>query len=146
MSRRDDASRRADMRIYRVSPHDALRDWDWYERQINRVITRADSGLTTEDVLTAIQYGRMHVWRSADGKGMGLTELQSFPRYRQLFILMVAGEDMQAWIREGSRVFERFARENACTRMEFHGRPGWEKIAEECGFTHKMMRMKKRLD
>lgn len=138
-------ARRRGPAVYLVSPRDALRDWAWYERQIERVIERADGPQTTEDILTAIQFGRMHLWRSADGTGMGLTELQVYPRYRQLLIYMVAGHNMLSWIREGAKVFEQFAREMSCTRISFHGRPGWEKLAESMGFTHKMIRMSKRL-
>lgn len=131
--------------IRRIRIREAIEDWTYYERQLRRVIEKADSGQSTDDVLSCLQRGTMQLWRSADGTGVALTELQDYPRYRQLLIYMVAGENLSAWMAEGHAALEEFARANACTRIEFIGRPGWEKVLQGFGYNHKLIRMNKRL-
>ena len=131
--------------LRQVPPDEAIRDWDFYEKQIKRVIERADGGQSPDGVLTCVQLGSMQIWRTLDGRGMAVTELQNYPLYRQLLIYMVAGEGLRDWMHEGHQQLERFAKSNNCTRIEFHGRPGWERWAYDYGYTHKCIRMKKRL-
>lgn len=132
--------------LRRVEPAEAIRDWDWYERQIWRVIDRADGGQTPDDILSCIQRDTMQLWRTVDKRGMVITELQRSPRYVSMLIYMVAGEGLKDWMAGAGQQLEDFAKAHGCSRMEFHGRPGWAKYAASWGYTHLMIRMKKRLD
>lgn len=133
------------MSIRLVPAREALRDWDMYEERLNRVIERADSPHTSEDILTCVQLGTMQLWRAIDGDGVGVTEVQVFPRYRQLLVYMVAGEDARDWLTGADKQLEAFALSQNCTRMEFHGRPGWAKWCQAFGYEHSSIRMKKEI-
>lgn len=129
--------------IRQVPAAEALRDWDLYEAQIMRVVERADSPHMPDDILTCIQQGSMQLWRTSDASGIGVTELQTFPRYKQLLVYMVAGENAQDWLTGADQQLEAFALQHNCTRMQFHGRPGWAKSCCAFGYAHSAIVMSK---
>lgn len=133
------------MTIRRVGATEALRDWSHYEAQIMRVVERGDAPHWPDDILTCLQRGTMQLWRTLDAAGIGVTELQDFPRYKQLLIYMVAGENAQDWLHGAHQQLEAFAISHGCTRMEFHGRPGWAKWCQALGYEHKRIVMTKEL-
>jgi hypothetical protein len=131
------------MTIRLVDPAEAVRDWiGLYEPQIARVIERADSPHYPDDILTCVQKGTMQLWRTVNGDGIGVTELQTYPRYKQLLVYMVAGENAQDWLTGAHQQLVAFALSQRCTRMEFHGRPGWAKWCRAFGYEHTSIRMK----
>lgn len=128
--------------IRRVDPAEALADWDWYEEQINRVIEKADSPHTADDLLSCIQLSQMALWRTNCGRGMGLTQVQNYPRYRRLLIYIVAGYEIRAWIATAHHDLQDFAKSQLCSQIEIHGRPGWEPMLRRLGYDRKMIRMR----
>ena len=133
------------MTIYQVSAGEALQNWAFYEKKIKRVLARADSGCTPEDVLTCVQLGSMQLWRDAECKAVGVTEIQTFPLFKVLLVFMVAGEDVRTWLQDGQRQFDSFAKQSGCKYVEFLGRPGWERMLDGFGYGRKMVRMRKEL-
>lgn len=106
---------------------------------------RGHVGQFADDILTHIQTGRMQLWRTVNGKGIAVTELQSYPRFRQLLVFMVAGEDARDWLAEGHKQLEAFAKSQNCQYMIFHGRPGWEPAVRAFGYDAKQIIMRKEL-
>lgn len=131
------------MTLTRVDPAEAVRDWGRYEAQILRVVERVDAPHMPDDILTCVQLGTMQLWRTVDGQAVGVTELQHFPQYSQLLIYMVAGEHAQDWLIGAHQHLETFAISQNCTRMAFHGRPGWAKWCRALGYTHTQIVMTK---
>jgi hypothetical protein len=134
------------MTIHAVSAREALKEWDFYEAMINKVLRRAHAGTSSEDVLTCLQRGNMQLWRDDARKGVAVTEIQVYPQYKQLLIFMVAGRDVRDWLDEGHQQLDSFARQNGCEYMEFMGRPGWERLMEGYGYNEKFVRMRKSLN
>lgn len=131
------------MTIRHVNASEVLRDWDHYERRLNDVLRRTDAEYWPDDILSCIQRGTMQMWRAVDGDGIGVTELQTFPRYRQLLVYMVAGKDAQDWLDGADQHLEAFAQSNGCTRMAFHGRIGWIKSCRAFGYETQLVCMRK---
>ena len=129
--------------IRQIPAAEALRDWDMYERQIMRVVERADSPHMPDDILTCIQQGSMQLWRTPSGDGIGVTELQTFPRYKRLLLYMVAGENARDWLTGADQQLEAFAQSHGCTRMVFYGRPGWTKWCPAFGYEPTLVMMVK---
>ncbi len=128
-----------------LSPREALDEWDRLEPHIRRVLEYVDSGQLPDDVLTAAQLGSMQIWNILDGKAVCVTELQTFTRYRQLLIYLVAGARPQDWIAQGQRQLEAFAKQNSCRYMIYKGRPGWERYARQFGWGDKFVMLRKAL-
>jgi hypothetical protein len=131
------------MTIRQVSADEALRDWDFYEERLNRVVERTDSPHGTDDILTCLQLGSMQLWRCVNGDGVGVTELQTYPRYKRLLVYMVAGEHATDWLTGADQQLSDFAISNKCTHMVFHGRPGWAKWCGAFGYVPTLVVMQK---
>ena len=126
-----------------VPPREAIDRWFHFEPLITRVLDRVQGGQWSDDVLTCVQLGSMHLWDIRDGEAVCITELQNFPRYRQLLIYMVAGEHARDWIASGDRQLTDFAKLHRCKYVVFHGRPGWERYAKRFGYDSKLIIMRK---
>lgn len=131
--------------LRRIEGAEAVECWAFYEPFIASVIVTANSGQYPDDVLTCVQLGTMQLWRISDDRGIAVTEIQDYPRYRQLLIYMVAGYAAPSWIAEGQTQLEAFAKVSGCKHMLFHGRPGWEHYCERLGYGHKQILMRKDL-
>ncbi len=126
-----------------LTPREALERWDDLEPLVARVLDRVDGGLYPDDVLTAVQFGSMHIWSILDGQAVCITEIQSYPRYRQLLIYLVAGLKAKDWIASGNQQLNAFAKSQNCKYVVFQGRPGWERYAARFGYTDKIVMMRK---
>lgn len=124
---------------------EVIADWAYYEPLIRKVMERADSGHVPDDVLTCVQFGTMQIWRIIGDQGMAVTEIIPFTRYRLFLVYMVAGENAQDWIAKGQQQLEAFAKSQNCTRMEFQGRPGWQRYCSKLGYTDTYVRMRKEI-
>lgn len=133
------------MSLRQVDAREAVRDWDYYEPLIARVVERAGSGSTPDDVLTCVQSGDMQLWRIVNDQGLVVTEIQAYPRHRLLLIYMTAGVNALDWMTEGQQQLEAFAKLHSCKYIEFMGRPGWEKYALRYGYGHKLIKMRKEI-
>jgi hypothetical protein len=131
------------MSIYRVDVRQAIAEWGFYEPLISKVIRRCRAGVSADDVMSCLQIGSMQLWRDGARKGIAVTEIQKLPQYDLLLIFMVAGRDPREWLAEGQHQLDSFARAVGCKFIEFIGRPGWEKLCHEHGYTEKFIRMRK---
>ncbi len=131
------------MTVRRVPAAEVLADWPYYRERLNSVMERTDAEMRTDDVLTCLQTGDMQMWRSLEGDGIGVTQLQTFPRYKQLLLYAVAGENSQDWLDAGDQQLEAFALSHGCTRMVFHGRIGWDRLVRKYGYDIRLYVMKK---
>ena len=128
-----------------LEPREAVAQWDRLEPLVQRVFDRIDGALFPDDVLTAVQFGNMHIWDILDGQAVCVTELQAYPKYRQLLIYLVAGLKAADWITSGNQQLTAFAKSQNCKYVVFQGRPGWEKYARRFGYTDKIIMMRKRV-
>ena len=106
---------------------------------------RGHVGQYPDNILTCIQTGRMQLWRTVNGLGIAITELQDFPRFRQLLVFMVAGEHARDWLTNGHKQLVAFAKSQNCSYMLFHGRKGWERLVRKYGYDDKQIIMRKEL-
>ncbi|MFA5996175.1 MAG: hypothetical protein WC790_00410 [Candidatus Paceibacterota bacterium] len=132
--------------LTRIYGADAVNGWDTFEPLIRRVLKRADSGHFPDDILTCVQHGGMQLWSISGDRGIAVTEIQDYSRYRQLLVYMVAGKHARDWLAEGQQQLEAFAKSTGCQFMAFQGRPGWERYCAPLGYTNKMITMRKAVD
>lgn len=128
-----------------MHPADVVKQWGVFEPLVRRVLEHVDGGLYPDDVLTAVQFGSMHLWSILDGQAVCITELQTYPRYRQLLIYLVAGIKAKSWIASGNRQLDAFAKLHNCKYVIFQGRPGWKRYAEPFGYRDEIIMMRKRI-
>lgn len=128
-----------------VTPQEAVRRWDVFEPLVARVLDAVDGGLYPDNVLTAVQFGSMHLWDILDGQAICVTELQDYPRYRQMLVYLVAGTKAKDWIASGNRQLDAFAKSQNCKYVVFQGRPGWKRFTERMGYGDEIVMMRKKL-
>lgn len=131
--------------LRRVSARQAVVGWDSYADKLQTVIDRVNAAHDTDAILAGIQSGAMQLWDIDGGRGVCVTEIQDFPRYRQLLVLMVAGTASADWLADGQEALEGFARNEGCTHMALIGRPGWRRACEALGYGRHMVFMQKDL-
>lgn len=129
--------------LRQVHPREAIQIWDVFEKRIDRVIARNPIGSTAEDILTCVQNGTMQLWLTASGKGVGVTQVISYPQYRVLLIFIVAGEDVQEWLDAGHHQLDSFAQSQGCAHVDFIGRKGWAKLVADMGYNQEWLMMRR---
>jgi len=94
---------------------------------------------TVDDILRFILNGSMHLWvvhKDEVVYGHVITEIKEYPRCKMLTIQYCA---MKPWTMDlisekMHTIAENFARDAGCAGVEFIGRPGWRKVADERGY------------
>ena len=97
---------------------------------------------TSADILRTIMTGQYQLWVLLDRDsnrmhGFFVTEFRNYPQRRMLVVQHVVLDAHLMALIEGKMqdVAAAYARENGCAGVEFVGRPGWKKHAEQNGYT-----------
>lgn len=90
-----------------------------------------------DDISQAVLDGRMQIWPAP--KGVAITEIIVYPRAKVLHIFLAAGEmdqllDMIDAARE-------WGRSQGCTSLTMTGRPGWERVLGNHGWSRRSITM-----
>lgn len=95
--------------------------------------------VTTDDLLRFVLNGEMQLWAVHEGDnayGHVITEIKQYPRLKMLTVQYCA---MKPWTMDVisdqmHATAEQFAKAAGCAGVEFVGRPGWRKTANEYGY------------
>lgn len=94
---------------------------------------------TSDDLLRFVLNGEMHLWVVHDTQnfyGHVITEIKQYPRLKMLTVQYCA---MKPWTMDVisdqmHSIAEQFAKSAGCSGVEFVGRPGWRKTANQYGY------------
>ena len=103
-------------------------------RRIEPILARAVkpvTGQSTDSVLLEVLKGRFQLWVVGDLRGVVITQVQSRPTQRVVWIQFLAGDAMSEWLSDWIGVLEKYAVSLQCTAIEFNGRKGWHKISAD---------------
>lgn len=103
--------------------------WDKVEPILRRVV-KEDTGYSLQHVLTELQMAKMQLWVIGDFEAAAVTTVEDRPTQRVLFMLFIAGKNVEKWLSDWISVIEDYAQYHGCAAVEFSGRKGWNKIAE----------------
>ena len=95
--------------------------------------------VNTDDLLRFVLNGEMQLWAVHEGDtgdGHVITEIKHYPRLKMLTVQYCA---MKPWTMDVisdqmHSIAEQFAKSAGCAGVEFVGRPGWRKTANEYGY------------
>jgi len=102
--------------------------WPKAEPVLRRAV-QPSTGYTTDAVLDELKTGHMQLWVVNDFQGVVVTQIKVLPLHRVLWVMFLAGDDMDSWLADWITVQEAYARHNNCAAVEFSGRHGWIKVA-----------------
>ena len=124
-----------------ISRTEAVREWHWIDPLLNRI--EADTGLSTEDLLTRIQRGEYQLWGVPGG--VCVTSVTDLPQFRVCTVLQLAGDGLSEWFDPLMDAIEDWARQLGCKYVEEYGRKGWERIGKSRGYERAFTVMRKKL-
>lgn len=120
---------------------DMQREMDAIGPLLINVLARRDSlGLfRPSDVLERCADGRWQMWGAFRPGLIAIccTAIEPYPMARVLNFLLIAGEDMAAWLPEIERIHG-WARGLGCTVAQVYGRRGWSRVLAPLGFKHEV--------
>jgi hypothetical protein len=105
-----------------------------FDRFTERALKYSVSGFTTEDIKLACKEQDMQLWISTHSgilNGVCITQILTYPRKKNLLILLLAGNDFKEWQDEGNERMVEYAKANNCRGIEFHGRKGWRNLLKD---------------
>jgi len=115
--------------------------WDRVEPILSRAIlhhTDEDANEALHDLLQE----RSQLWVLNDFDAVCLTQIVLRQTVKVLWVYYVAGDKMDTWLDELVKTLSAFGQYKGCNRMEFTGRPGWQKTLKAHGFNRAMVTMR----
>lgn len=97
------------------------RDSAFYIRRLERVLAAMGSLYLPQDLITAMQEGRMHP--IVEGDSVAIVQIDQYPRQRVLHVVVAVGE-MEHVDKIHQRIVD-FAAANNCGVIMAFGRMGW---------------------
>lgn len=102
---------------------------------LNDLVEITDGRCALDDVLLDVLNGTCLLWLAFDETtpdkdiyGLVVTKIAHYPRMKCTHVVYCAGREMDLWLGGMVDIVKRWARDNACARIEFVGRKGWTKV------------------
>lgn len=103
--------------------------WPKAKKVLKRVV-KPKTGYDLPSVYRELICSTMQLWVIGDFQAVVVTQIKVLPLHNVLWIMFIAGTDMDEWRDDWQKVQEAYARYNNCEAVEFAGRRGWERIAK----------------
>lgn len=101
-----------------------IEEWIRVREYLLPAIERLGGTHTETDIVAMLMAGHAKLW-TAD-KSAVVTEIRSYPRLRELSVIVAGGDMDEILAFEDDWVA--YAKDNGCSRMKIEGRKGWEKV------------------
>lgn len=109
--------------------------WRVIEPLVGEALKHSAGQFDRYDVLQCLLAGEMQLWVENDLKGMGVTQVIPYPRYKAVRVVLMAGKDgLGNWVEEMLGTIEAWAKSLGARRLEEVGRKGWAKVGHRCGW------------
>jgi hypothetical protein len=103
---------------------------DKLQRKVQKALKVGRNTHTIEDIFRAIDEEYMQLWEN--GESIVVTEITTFPCYRVVNIVLVAGNIDEVMALQVD--IEEFARRENCVALRMQGRKGWERVLPHYGW------------
>ena len=130
-----------------VAPHLVDAVWPHAVALIDSALRRSDSDLTAAHIKAKIDAGRSYLWIIWNGSllGSGTTEVVRLENGRRICVITTcAGRDHHIWERVLDDI-ERYARNEGCDAVRFHGRMGWVRRLKHRGYAQPYVIVERKL-
>jgi hypothetical protein len=99
-------------------------------RKVQKALKVGGDTHTVDDIVDAVNSEYMQLWEN--GESIVVTEITTFPRYRVVNIVLVAGNIDEVMALQVD--IEEFARKENCVALRMQGRKGWERVLPHYGW------------
>ena len=130
------------MKVSRVDTKDIERMWPFIEGYMKKAAKYTYGRFEAEDIKEGLLKNPQQLWVAFNDKkiyGAVVTEVTKYPRMTALTVHFLAGIDFESWKDPMLKLVQQFGKDNGCTLIDSYGRPGWEKVWANYGYTKRFI-------
>lgn len=130
------------MQVSRVDTKDIETMWPFIEGYMKRAAKYTYGRFEAEDIKEGLLKNPQQLWVAFDDKkiyGAVVTEVTKYPRMTALTVHFLAGIDFESWKDPMLKLVQQFGKDNGCKLIDSYGRPGWEKVWANYGYTKRFI-------
>ncbi len=130
------------MQVSRVDTKDIETMWPFIEGYMKKAAKYTYGRFEAEDIKEGLLKNPQQLWVAFDDKkiyGAVVTEVTKYPRMTALTVHFLAGIDFESWKDPMLKLVQQFGKDNGCKLIDSYGRPGWEKVWANYGYTKRFI-------
>ena len=130
------------MQVSIVDTKDIETMWPLIEGYMKQAAKYTYGRFEAEDIKNGLLKQPQQLWIAFDDKkiyGAVVTEVTKYPRMTALTVHFLAGIEFESWKEPMLRLVQQFGKDNGCKLIDSYGRPGWEKVWANYGYTKRFI-------
>lgn len=130
------------MKVSRVDTKDIERMWPFIKGYMKKAAKYTYGRFEAEDIKEGLLKNPQQLWVAFNDKkiyGAVVTEVTKYPRMTALTVHFLAGIDFESWKDPMLKLVQQFGKDNGCKLIDSYGRPGWEKVWANYGYTKRFI-------
>lgn len=130
------------MKVSRVYTKDIETMWPLIEGYMKRAAKYTYGRFEAEDIKEGLLKNPQQLWVAFNDKkiyGAVVTEITKYPRMTALTVHFLAGIEFESWKEPMLKLVQQFGKDNGCKLIDSYGRPGWEKVWANYGYTKRFI-------
>ena len=130
------------MQVSIVDTKDIETMWPFIEGYMKRAAKYTYGRFEAEDIKEGLLKNPQQLWVAFNDKkiyGAVVTEVTKYPRMTALTVHFLAGDDFESWKDPMLKLVQQFGKDNGCKLIDSYGRPGWERVWANYGYTKRFI-------
>jgi hypothetical protein len=130
------------MQVSIVDTKDIESMWPFIEGYMKRAAKYTYGRFEAEDIKEGLLTKPQQLWIAFDDTkiyGAVVTEVTEYPRMKVLTVHFLAGVEFETWKDPMLKLVQQFGKDNGCKLIDSYGRPGWERVWANYGYTKRFI-------
>jgi hypothetical protein len=130
------------MQVSRVDTKDIESMWPFIEGYMKIAAKYTYGRFEAEDIKEGLLKQPQQLWIAFDDTkiyGAVVTEVTEYPRMKVLTVHFLAGVEFETWKDPMLKLVQQFGKDNGCKLIDSYGRPGWERVWANYGYTKRFI-------
>jgi hypothetical protein len=130
------------MQVSPVSKKDIESIWPFIEGYMKRAAKYTYGRYEAEDIKEGLLNKPQQLWIAFNDikiYGAVVTEITEYPRMKVLTVHFLAGVEFETWKDPMLKLVQQFGKDNGCKLIDSYGRPGWERVWANYGYTKRFI-------
>ena len=130
------------MQVSPVNKKDIESIWPFIEGYMKRAAKYTYGRYEAEDIKDGLLNKPQQLWIAFDDTkiyGAVVTEITEYPRMKVLTVHFLAGIEFETWKDPMLKLVQQFGKDNGCKLIDSYGRPGWERVWANYGYTKRFI-------
>lgn len=130
------------MQVSIVDTKDVEAIWPLIEGYMKRAAKYTYGRFEAEDIKEGLLKQPQQLWIAFDDTkvyGAVVTEITKYPRMTALTVHFLGGVEFELWKDPMLKLVQQFGKDNGCKLIDSYGRPGWERVWANYGYTKRFI-------